>query len=91
MADFQVDAKEIVVRILKYFLEGAVVAIAAYMIPKQKPKLEEVLTIALIAAATFSLLDLAAPSLSQGVRAGASFGIGAGLVGFPGGNFPQLR
>lgn len=90
MSGFSIDGKELLVRILKYFLEGAVVAIAAYMIPRTKPNLEEILTIALIAAATFSLLDLAAPSLSQGVRAGASFGIGAGLVGFPGANFPRL-
>jgi len=89
MSGFSIDGKEILVRILKYFLEGSVVAIAAYMIPNTKPSIEEVFVIALIAAATFSLLDLAAPSMSQGVRTGASFGIGAGLVGFPG-NVPRL-
>jgi len=81
--DFSVDGKEIVVRIIKYILEGSMVAIAVALIPKVKPSLEEVLTIALIAAATFSLLDMFAPSIGQSARLGAGFGIGAGLAQFP--------
>lgn len=81
--DFSVDGKEIVVRIIKYVLEGAMVAIAVALIPKQKPSLEEVLTVALIAAATFSLLDMFAPSIGQSARLGAGFGIGASLAQFP--------
>ena len=39
----------------------------------------------LVAAATFSLLDLFAPSVSGSARQGAGFGVGAGLVGWPAG------
>lgn len=81
--DFSVDGKEIVVRIIKYVLEGAMVAIAVALIPKQKPSLEEVLTVALIAAATFSLLDMFAPSIGQSARMGAGLGVGFGLAQFP--------
>jgi hypothetical protein len=58
---FSVDGKEIVVRIIKYVLEGAMVAIAVALIPV-KTFIKEILTIALIAA-TFSLLDMFAPSI----------------------------
>lgn len=75
-----VDAKELVVRVLKYVLEGAVVAIAAWLIPSKKPSLEEVFTLALVAAATFSILDLFLPSISASARMGVGLGIGASLT-----------
>lgn len=81
MDSFSVDGKEIIVRIIKYILEGSMVAIAAYLIPQRKPNPEEILTIALVAAATFSLLDMFAPSVtSNSVRAGVGLGIGASLT-----------
>ena len=48
-------------------------------------KLEEISLIALTAAATFAILDTYLPAMSVGVHQGAAFGIGANLVGFPGG------
>lgn len=81
MADnFSVDGKEIIVRIIKYVLEGAMVALAAYLIPAKKPNAEEILTIALVAAATFSLLDMFAPSIGNSARFGAGLGVGVGLT-----------
>lgn len=81
MADnFSVDGKEIIVRIIKYVLEGAMVALAAYLIPAKKPQAEEILTIALVAAATFSLLDMFAPSIGSSARVGAGLGVGLGLT-----------
>lgn len=80
-SNFSIDGKEIVVRIIKYVLEGAMVGIAAALIPKQKPSLEEILTIALVAAATFSILDLFSPSVSTSVRMGTGLALGAGIVG----------
>ncbi len=77
---FSIDAKELVVRVLKYVLEGAVVAIAAWFIPSKKPNVEEVMTLALVAAATFSILDLFLPSISASARMGVGLGIGAGLT-----------
>jgi hypothetical protein len=41
--------------------------------------------IALTAAATCSSLDTYIPSMGVTARSGAGFGIGANLVGFPGG------
>ena len=77
------DLKEILKRALKYFVEGAMVALAAFFIPRKKMDWEEILMIALTAAATFALLDMYAPSIGVTARQGAGFGIGANMVGFP--------
>lgn len=80
-SNFSVDGKEIIVRIIKYVLEGAMVGIAAALIPKQKINLEEVMTIALVAAATFSILDLFSPAISSSARMGVGVALGSGIVG----------
>ena len=80
-----VNVGELVKRVIKYLVEGLMVAIAAYAIPKKGMNLDEVALIALTAAATFSILDTYVPSLAVGARSGAGFGIGANLVKFPGG------
>ena len=77
------NLQEVLKRAIKYLIEGTAVAVAAFFIPKNQPKLEEVLMIAVTAAATFALLDLYAPSVSAYARQGAGFGVGANLVGFP--------
>jgi len=77
------DLKEIVKRLVKYLIEGAAVAFAAFYIPEKKLPMEQIITIAMTAAATFALLDLWAPSVSSYARQGTGFGIGANLVGFP--------
>jgi len=74
---------ELVKRGIKYLVEGLMVAIAAYAIPKRSLNLDEVALIALTAAATFSILDTYIPSMGVSARSGAGFGIGANLVGFP--------
>ena len=80
-----VDSRELSKRICKYVLEGLVVAFAAIVLPNKKPDLEAAFALALVAAATFAILDLFAPNSPMGtaVRQGAGFGIGANLVGFP--------
>ena len=80
-----IDVAELVKRIIKYLVEGLMVAIAAYAIPKRSLNIEEIVLIALTAAATFSILDTYIPSMGANARTGAGFGIGAGLVRFPGG------
>jgi ABC-type Co2+ transport system permease subunit len=72
-------------RIIKYLVEGLMVAIAAYAIPKRSLNMEEIILIALTAAATFSILDTYVPTMGVTARSGAGFGIGANLVRFPGG------
>jgi ABC-type Co2+ transport system permease subunit len=79
MANFS----EFVKRAIKYIVEGIMVAIAAFVIPKQKLNIEEVVIIALSAAATFAVLDVFVPSMAASARGGAGFGIGANLVRFP--------
>jgi hypothetical protein len=80
---FVVDGREILVRIIKYVIEGTMVAIAVSLIPQKKLAVEEILTIGLIAAATFSLLDVFAPSIGASARQGAGFGIGASIAQWP--------
>jgi ABC-type Co2+ transport system permease subunit len=70
---------------IKYLVEGLMVAIAAFAIPKRSLNIEEIILIALTAAATFSILDSYIPSMGVTARSGAGFGIGANLVRFPGG------
>ena len=74
---------EIVNRIIKYLIEGLVIAAAAIFIPKRALPLDEVATLAVLAAVVFAILDAVSPSMGVTARQGASFGIGANLVGFP--------
>jgi len=77
------DLQEVVKRAVKYLIEGGAVAVAAYYIPKKKMNIEEIVMIAITAAATFALLDMYAPSIGNAARQGTGFGIGANLAGFP--------
>jgi ABC-type Co2+ transport system permease subunit len=80
-----VNIEQLLKRTIKYLVEGLMVAIAAFAIPKRSLNLEEIILIALTAAATFSILDTYIPSMGATARSGAGFGIGANLVKFPGG------
>lgn len=82
MANFSFDFDEIIVRLCKYGLEGLVVGVCAWLLPaNHKLPVSNVILIALVAAATFSLLDMLAPSLAQHARTGAGFSLGAAAVG----------
>jgi hypothetical protein len=74
---------EIVNRIIKYLIEGLVIAAAAIFIPKRALPLDEVATLAVLAAVVFAVLDAVSPSVGVTARQGAGFGLGANLVGFP--------
>lgn len=94
MSGFIVDGSELLNRIIKYLFEGIIVAFAAFFIPgKNKMNATDIITIGIIAAATFSLLDLFAPSIGSGVRNGAGLGIGFNLVGtnMVGGGAPMFK
>ena len=77
------DLGDLVMRVVKYVLEGLAVAVAAFVLPGKTLKFSEVAMIALVASATFAVLDIYAPSVGSSARTGAGFGIGANLVGFP--------
>ena len=84
-----IDPMEIVVRLIKYCVEGGAVAFVAWLIAQGKKdavKLTalEVLIIALTAAATFGILDLFAPAVGTAARQGSGFALGAQSVGWPG-------
>ena len=74
---------EIVNRVIKYLIEGLVIAAAAILIPKKSLPLDEVATLAVLAAVVFAILDAVSPSVGVTARQGAGFGLGANLVGFP--------
>jgi hypothetical protein len=78
------EIAEIARRALKYLIEGTAVALAAYYIPQGKRlSFEEITMIAVTAAATFAILDMYTPSISNAARTGAGMGIGFNLTGFP--------
>ena len=78
-----IDISDLVSRAIKYALEGLAVAVAAYLLPGKVLKLSEIGMIALVALATFAILDIYAPSVGASARTGAGWGIGANLVVFP--------
>lgn len=78
-----IDLGDLVSRVVKYALEGLAVAVAAYLLPGKTLRMSEIGQIALVALATFAILDVYAPSVGASARTGAGFGIGAHLVGFP--------
>lgn len=79
--DYGLDAMEVLRRAAKYLVEGGAVALAAYLVPKSKLALGEILILAITAASLFALLDLYSPSISASSRVGSGMTLGAGLVG----------
>jgi hypothetical protein len=80
------DFSEFLKRLLKYLMEGVVVAIVAYWLPSWgksgNPNMNDIFMLATTAALTFALIDTFMPSLSASTRLGAGFGVGGNLVGF---------
>ncbi len=74
---------EIVNRVIKYLIEGLVIAAAAIFIPRKSLPMDEVATLGVLAAVVFAVLDAVSPSVGVTARQGAGFGLGANLVGFP--------
>jgi hypothetical protein len=79
------DINEILKRLIKYLIEGLMVAIAAFAIPKRSLNIEELISLAMVSSATFAILDTYVPSMGVSVKQGAAAGIGFNLVKFPGG------
>lgn len=80
--DYVSATQTLLVKAIKYIIEGLAVAVAAYFIPQKKMNVQDIIVIGISAAASFAVLDLYAPSIGQGMRTGAGFGTGANLVGW---------
>lgn len=76
-----IDVPELIKRAIKYLVEGLAVAVVAIIIPKKPLNVEEIVIIALTAAAAFSILDVFIPSVGAAARNGAGFSFGVGLTG----------
>lgn len=85
--DYGLDIMEVLRRAAKYLVEGGAVALAAYLVPKSKLELGEILLLALTASAVFAILELYSPSIGASARTGAGLSLGAGVVG----GFPIAR
>jgi len=81
--EYTLDLWQVLVKLIKYAIEGLAVAFVAYFLPKSKLQPNEILYIALSAAAIFSILDIMDPGMSSGARQGVGLGAGFKLVGFP--------
>lgn len=77
----------LVVSVIRALVEGLAVAVAAVFIAKHSLPTKEIMSVALTAAVVFFVLDLnfMPPVYGAAARTGAGFGLGANLVGFPGG------
>ena len=75
------DLAELVKRIIKYLVEGLAVAIVAMIVPRKPLNVDEIIILALVATAAFSILDVFVPSMGTSMRGGAGFGLGTSLVG----------
>jgi threonine/homoserine efflux transporter RhtA len=75
------DFNELVKRAIKYLIEGLAVAVVSLLIPKKQLNIEEIVIIALTAAATFSILDVFAPSIGEAARSGVGLAVGSGIGG----------
>lgn len=91
IGDYTLDGREIFLRFFKYIFEGLVIALVAYLIPNNKLNTEEILILALTAAAAFAILDHFFPAYGASIRSGAGWGMGFNLVGFPGANPAMMR
>ena len=75
------NASELASRAIKYFLEGLAVAVAMVIIPRKVPNVEEILTVSVVAAVVFAILDLLSPSVGLTSRQGAGLALGSQLAG----------
>ena len=79
--DYGLDVMEVLRRAAKYLVEGGAVALAAYLVPKAKLTVGEIVMLAVTAAAVFAILELYSPAVGASALTGAGLSLGAGIVG----------
>lgn len=76
----KIMSKLTVDNLLKYFIQGLAVAIAAYVIPNRKTSVHEVMVVSIVSSLTFMLLDTFTDDVAKYARLGVGAGIGLNLV-----------
>lgn len=64
------NSQEVINRVIKYLVQGLMVAFACFAIPTKSIEFEEIVIIALVASATFSILDTYMPNMPPSTREG---------------------
>ena len=59
---------EVLNRVIKYLVEGLFVAMAALFIPRHRLPMDEIITLGVVAAAIFAILDVVSPSIGATAR-----------------------
>jgi hypothetical protein len=75
------DMMEIVMRIVKYLIEGLAVGAAAYAVGHKKLKMNDIVVIAITAAVVLIILDTFSAQIGDSTRLGAGVALGAKIVG----------
>lgn len=57
------DLKDVMKKLCKYLVVGLVMALAINYVPEQKLKLKDIITLSLIAAVVYAVLDMYSPTL----------------------------
>ena len=80
---FNLELRDVLVKIVKYLVEGLAVAfVAYYLVGRNKLNIRDIVILGITAAFVFAILDIFTPTIALGARFGAGFGIGQGLFGF---------
>lgn len=81
---YSIDWASVLGRLIKYTLEGAILAFAAWAIPRSKLDMHEIITIGLVAASTFAVCDTVSPSIASSARMGSGLYLGARVASIGG-------
>lgn len=79
--DGSFDIREMMTRLVKYLIQGLVIAVVAALLPSKSLACSEIILLALVAASIFSILDLLAPSIGGSARLGVGLATGVQLMG----------
>jgi len=77
------NIQELLKRAIKYLIQGFMVALAAFLIPKKSLNMEEICLLGLTSSCVFAILETFVPAAGVAAVNGAGLGIGMQLVGFP--------
>ncbi len=65
------NIKEILLRLIKYLVIGIGVSVASFYITNKKNSIRDIVSIGIVAASIFSILDLVCPSVSADTQFGS--------------------